>query len=137
MGTALAPLLTPDTVMTADAGDYREDHLTERDARAIDAWSTDGRMRKRDDRFATQDRHQTAPDPLHDPLHDQTPTAATPPALVTPSDVTYAAEARIWVCPAGPSRYRKGKPRATTGHIADRLQGATGVCGPCALRAPC
>ena len=41
------------------------------------------------------------------------------------------------VCPAGQSLYRKEKQLATKGHIADRYQGARGVCGPCALRAQC
>ncbi len=133
MVTALAPLMTSDTLLTADAGYHSEDNLTELDARAIDALIADGLMRTRDERFATQGRHQTAPDPLH----DKTPAAAAPPALFTPSDFTYDAEARTCVCPAGESLYRKGKQLATKGHIADRFQGAKGVCGPCTLRAQC
>ena len=132
MVTALAPLMTPDTVLTADAGDHREDNLTELDARAIDALIADGLMRKRDERFATQGRHQTAPDPLH----DKTPATAASPALFTPRAFTYDAEARTCVCPAGQSLYRKGQQLATKGHIAP-ISGSQrrlrAVCAPCAV----
>ncbi|CAN5400435.1 hypothetical protein BH09GEM1_BH09GEM1_28210 [soil metagenome] len=133
MVTAFAPLMTPATLITADAGYHSEDNLTTLDARAIDALIADGLMRKRDARFATQDRHQTGPDPLH----DKTSPEAAPPVRFTPSDFTYDAEARTCVCPAGHVLYRKGKQLATKGHLADRFQGAKDVCGPCPLRAPC
>ncbi len=133
MVTALAPLMTADTLLTADAGYHSEDNLKALAGREIDALIADGLMRERDERFATQCRHQTGPDPLH----DKTPAAPTPPTLFTPSDFTYDAEARTCVCPAGESLYRKGKQLATKGHIADRFQDTKGACGPCTLRAQC
>jgi transposase len=133
MVTALAPLLLADTLITADAGYHSEDTLEALADRAIEALIADGLMRTRAERFATQGRHQTAPDPLHDKTRAAPPAAA----LFAPSDFTYDAEARTCVCPAGQSLYRKGKQLATKGHIADRFQGAKGVCGPCPMRAQC
>jgi transposase len=105
MVTALAPLMTVDTLITADARYHSEDNLQALAAREIDALIADGLMRQRDERFATQGRHQTGPDLLH----DKTPAVATPPALFTPRDFTYDAKARTCGCPAGQSLYRKGK----------------------------
>ena len=64
--TALAPLRTAATLITADAGYHGEANLAALAGRAIAALIADGRMRARDDRFATQHRHQQAPNPLHD-----------------------------------------------------------------------
>ena len=102
------------------------------EAAGVDALIADGQLRQRDERFATQAVHRTKPDPLH----DKTP-ATTTPAVFTPADFTYDPAARTCVCPAGHSLYRKGKQLATKGHVADRFQGAKGICGPCPLRAQC
>lgn len=130
--TALTPLLTPTTLITADAGYHSEANLAALADRHVDALIADGQLRKRDARFATQDAHRAAPDPLHDK-------GAPPPrpALFTPNDFTYDAAARTCVCPAGQSLYRKGKALVTKGHIADHFRGAKRVCGPCPLRAQC
>ena len=130
--TAITPLLTADTVITADAGYHSEDNLGALAEREIEALIADGALRKRDERFATQERHRAAPDPLH----DKTPAVPTP-TLFTPGDFIYDADARTCVCPAGKSLYRKGAQLATKGHIADRFQGARRDCGPCPLRAQC
>jgi len=132
IATAMASVLTATSLLTADAGYHSEANLEALASREIDALIADGQLRKRDERFATQDRHRTA----SDPLHDKTPMAKTA-SVFGPGDFTYDAEARTCVCPAGQSLYRKGKGLATRGHIADRFQGAKGVCGPCPLRAHC
>ena len=119
MVTALAPLLTPTTLITADAGYHSEDNLAALADRQVDALIADGRMRTRDERFTTQGRHRAAPDPLH----NKTP-AVESPALFQLSDFAYDAEARTCVSPAGNALYRKGKQLATKGHVADRFQGA-------------
>ncbi len=131
MVTAMAPVLTDDSLITADAGYHSEANLTELAKREVDALIADGAMRKRDERFATQDRHQAKPDPLHD---KSTPSRALP--VYQPSDFTYDAEGRTCVCPAGKALYRKGQP-VKKGLLADQYQGAKRDCGPCAQRAQC
>ena len=131
MVTAMTPVLTEDSVITADAGYHSEANLQALAAQEVDALIADGAMRKRDARVATQDRHQATPDPLHD---KSTPARALP--IYQPSDFTYDAEARTCVCPAGKALYRKGQP-VKKGLLADQYQGATRDCGPCAQRAQC
>jgi len=128
---AITPLVTPNSLITADAGYHSEANLEALADRQIDALIADGLMRKRDERFATQGRHQTAPDPLHNK------TSAAPTTTFQPSDFTYDPAARTCVCPAGKSLYRTGKQLATKGHLADRFRGAQRDCGPCPLRAQC
>jgi len=64
--TAVEPLRAAHTVITADAGYHSEANLRALAARGVDALIADNAMRRRDERFATQARHQQAPDPLHD-----------------------------------------------------------------------
>ena len=132
MVAALVPVLNPDTLLTADAGYHSEANLAALAAQQVDALIADGQLRMRDERFATQDRHRAAPDPLHHKVcvvHE--------PTTFQPSDFQFDAVARTCVCPAGKSLYRKGKQLATKGYLADRFQGAKRDCGPCPLRAKC
>ena len=129
---AITPLVTPNSLITADAGYHSEANLEALADRQIDALIADGLMRKRDERFATQGRHQAAPDPLHNKT-----SAAPTTTTFQPSDFTYDPAARTCVCPAGRSLYRTGKQLATKGHMADRFRGAKRDCGPCPLRAQC
>jgi len=130
--TALQPLLTDDTYLTADAGYHSEANLQQLVELKITARIADPDMRKRDERFATQARHQQQPDPLH----NKTPKASLP-AVFQPDDFTYDAEARTCVCPAGKSLYRKGKNLVTNGFVSEQFRGGKRDCGPCSLRAPC
>ena len=84
------------------------------------------------ERFATQARHQGAPDPLY----NKAPGKKTLP-LVQPSDFTYDEEARTCVCPAGKPLYRKGQNLVTHGFVSEQFRGAKRDCAPCALRAQC
>jgi hypothetical protein len=93
MVQAMAAMLTEDSRITADAGDHSEANLKELEDLKVDALIADGAMRRRDDRFATQDRHREKPDPLHD--KSKAPTRALP--LDQPSDFVYDAEARTCV----------------------------------------
>lgn len=92
----------------------------------------DNGMRARDERFATQARHQQGPDPLHDksrvPAHLP---------LYQPHDFTYDPVARTCVCPAGKSLYRKGKDQVIRGYRGTPFMGAKRDCVPCAQRARC
>ena len=130
--TAVQPLLTSDTCITADAGYHSEANLHALATMNVTALSADNDLRRRDERFATQDRHKEAPDPLHDKTRkDETP------SIFQPSDFTYDAEARTCVCPAGKSLYRKGQHLVTNGFVAEHFRGAKRDCAPCALRAQC
>jgi transposase len=130
--TALQPVLAPPSVVTADAGYHSEANLRHLAALGLDALIADSDLRRRDDRFATQDRHRAAPNPLHD--KSDTPTTAT---TFPPSAFTYDAEARTCVCPAGKALYRSGRDVVTRGYVADHFRAAKRDCGPCPLRAQC
>ena len=51
-------LLTPATLLTVDCGYHSEQNLQALEGQNIDALIADHDMRKRDERFATQSRHQ-------------------------------------------------------------------------------
>ena len=129
---ALAPQLAATTVLTADAGYHSEANLQHLHVMHVDALIADNDMRRRDERFATQDRYLTLPNPLHNKS-----AAATTSSVFTPSDFTYDADARTCVCPAGKSLYRKGQSLVTNGLVGEHFRGTKRDCGPCALRAQC
>jgi hypothetical protein len=62
-------------VITADAGYHSEANLRQLATPPGQALMADNDMRRRDERFATQPAHKTAPDPLH----DKSPAAETDP----------------------------------------------------------
>ena len=129
---ALQPLLTPTSLLTADAGYHSDANLRALEAGSIDALIADTAMRQRDDRFATQARHQQAPDPLHDKSR-----ATSTTTTFVPSDFTYDPVARTCVCPAGKSLYRKGQARIVNGFVSAQFRGAVRDCVACPLRAQC
>ena len=92
----------------------------------------DGDRRRRDARFATPALHHATKDPRHD---TSAPDAR--PHRVPPSDFQYDPVARTCGCPAGRSRYRKGRNHVTHGRLGEHYQGAKRDCVPCALRARC
>jgi transposase len=127
-------LLAGHSLITADAGYHSEANLQELATRQVDALVADNAMRRRDERFATQARHQTAPDPLHDKSRRPPAPQAT---LYQPSDFLYDAAARTCVCPAGKSLYRKGRNLVINGWVGDQFRGAKRDCLPCPRRAQC
>jgi transposase len=127
-------LLTDRSLLTADAGYHSEANLKELAARQVPALIADTTMRRRDERFATQDRHQDAPDPLHDKSRPGPEQKAT---TYPPSDFTYDAAARTCVCPAGKSLYRKGRNLVINGDVGEQFRGANRDCLPCTQRAQC
>jgi transposase len=132
---ARTPLLSPTTMLTADAGYHSTANLRALEARGIDALIADAAMRQRDERFATQARHQQAPDPLHDKSRPRVRAAA--PAQFTPHDFRYDPVARTCVCPAGKSLYRKGRARIVNGYVSEQFRGTVRDGVGCALRAQC
>jgi transposase len=129
---AMQGLLTPTSLITADAGYHSAANLQQLATRGINALIADPAMRTRDARFATQALHHAAPDPLHDKSGG--PTAA---SVFPPDAFTYDATARTCVCPAGKSLYRKGQALSINGFVAESFRGAKRDCGPCPLRAQC
>jgi transposase len=63
---ATAPLRTTDTRITAEAGYHSEANLRALAEAQVPTLIADGNMRKRETRFATQDRYTALPNPLHD-----------------------------------------------------------------------
>ena len=133
MVTALAPLLTPTSLIPADAGYHSERNLQALSDAGREALIADNDMRRRDERFAAQVRHKAAPDPLHDKM---TPTPATP-GIFPASEVMYDAAARTCICPAGKQLNRDGQHRVIRDAIWERFRGKVRDCGPCPLRAQC
>jgi len=128
-------LLSPQSLITADAGYHSEENLQALAEREIDALIADHDMRKRDERFATQARHRAKPEALH----DKSPPAEPPDShrLFQPSDFQYHPVARTGVCPAGKALYRTGRQLIVGTHIGARFRGAKRDCVPCRLRVHC
>jgi transposase len=130
---ATAELRSPATVITADAGYHREANLRALAEAGVLARIADGDRRRRDERFATQDRYTTRPHPLH----DKSKPARKPLAVFGPDDFTYDPAARMCFCPAGKSLYRKGSRNVIGDHVGEQFRGAKRDCGPCPLRTRC
>lgn len=130
---AMKDVLRPDTVITADSGYHSEHNLQALEASGIDALIADNGMRKRDERFATQSRHQQDPDPLH----DKSASPDNKPALFTCADFVHDPENRTCICPAGKQLQRSGTHRDKRGYVGERYRGSDKVCGGCPLRARC
>ena len=132
--TAITSMLGPQSVITADAGYHSDDNLQRLAAMEVEAVIADNEMRRRDERFATRDRHTDAPDPLHDKSASD-PEPALP--LFQPSDFIYDADARTCICPAGKHLNRNGQRRVIRDNIWERFRGKKRDCGTCPLRAQC
>jgi transposase len=128
-------LLAVASVITADAGYHSEENLQALADRQVDALIADHEMRKRDERFATQEHHRAKPDPLHDKSRPAEPPDT--PRLFQPGDFQYDPVARTCRCPAGKSLYRKGRDLVVGQLIGAQFRGAKRDCVPCPLRARC
>jgi transposase len=128
-------LLAAQSLVTADAGYHSEENLQALAARGVEALIADPDMRRRDERFATQDRHRAKPEALHDQSRPEEEPSE--PRLFQPSDFQYDPVARTCVCPAGKSLYRKGKDLVVGNLIGEQFRGAKRDCVPCPLRAHC
>jgi transposase len=129
---AMKAVLKESSVLSADSGYHSEKNLQALEDQTIDALVADNDMRKRDERFATQDRHQQDPHPLHDKS-----SKAKKPALYTPADFRFDPENRTCICPAGKVLQRSGTHKDKRGHIGDRFRGADKDCQACPLRTQC
>jgi transposase len=129
---AMREVLTPDSLISADAGYHSEANLRELAELKITALVADNGMRKRDERFATQARHQGEPDPLYDKS-----AAAKPAKLYTPQDFHYDPLRQTCSCPAGKRLYRNGSDCVFNGYAAVKFRGTVRDCVPCDQRARC
>lgn len=129
---ALEPLRTPETVITADAGYHSEQNLTQLHERQIEAFIPDNGYRKRDPRYAGQEKHKANPDPLHDKTEHPEKKA-----LFGPADFRPAEDLSHCICPAGERLYRNGHHHDLNGFEAVKFTGPKTACGLCKLRAQC
>ena len=128
----LKPMLTADSLLTADAGYHSAANLQRLAECKIDALIADNDMRKRDERFADQARHRSQPDPLWNKTR-----GAKKWALFSPADFTYDDEAKVCICPAGEFLYQNGRHVVIGGRVGVKFTGAKRVCGPCPVREMC
>ena len=131
--TATNALRATNTLITADAGYHSEVNLDALAAMRVSALIADNEMRRRDERFATQDQYTVLPNPLH---NKATPASTSSPCF-TPKDFAYDADARSCTCPAGKSLYRRGQSRLTKDYLGEHFRGAKRDGVPCALRTQC
>jgi len=129
---AMKDKMSPDTLITADAGYHSEANLKELAALNVDALIADNNMRSRDERFAGQDKYKTLPDPIHD--KGGKPKQA---ARYQPGDFDYDEDAGTCICPAGKQLYGNGSGCTINGYAAVKFQGAQRDCVPCTHRDRC
>lgn len=130
--SAIRPLLTTNSLITADAGYHSKGNLKALAEEGVDALIADNAMRRRDERFATQGRYQQAPDPLYDKAPRKKTTR-----VYRAADFTYDPMASTCVCPAGKSLYGNGSHCLTNGYLLNRFRGAKRDCVPCSHRSRC
>ena len=130
--TAMKEILAKDSLITADAGYHSKHNLKELAELGIEALIADNAMRRRDERFATQERHRQAPDPLYDKSKP-----ARKSATYKPQDFTYDPVAQTCVCPAGKSLYRNGSRCMIRDFVLTRFRGTKRDCVPCSQRHRC
>ncbi|MDA3877229.1 MAG: IS1182 family transposase [Halothiobacillus sp.] len=122
----------PDTIITTDAGYHSEANLKKLAEKQIDAYLPDNGYRKRDERYADQDKYKAKPDPLY----DKRPKAKTATRF-KPEDFTFDPQAQTCICPAGKTLYGNGSNCVFNGYLAIKFQGAQQDCVPCPMRNQC
>ncbi len=132
---AIAPLLTPTSLITADAGYHSDATLAALEASSIEALIADTAMRRRDARFVTQARPLDAADPLHD--KSKAPTSDEVPGVFRANAFAYDADARTCVCPAGKTLNRTGGEQVIRDNSWTAFRGKMSDGGPCPLRTQC
>ena len=130
--TAMKNVMSPDTLITAEAGYHSEANLKELAALEVEALIADTGMRGRDERFADQGKYKALPDPIHDKGGKQKKAAR-----YRPKDFDYDPQAGTCVCPAGKQLYGDGSGCTINGRAAARFKGAQCDCVPCTHRDRC
>ena len=129
---ACADQRTDTTLITADAGYHSEANLAAPADKRIDALMADNAMRRRDERFAEQNKHLAKPDPLHDKSG-----APKKGRLFGRDDFIVAADQSHAICPAGQRLYRNGKDCTIGRYAAIKFRASDAACRGCPLRTKC
>ena len=129
---AMQATLADDSLITADAGYHSEANLKQLAAMKVDALIADNNMRRRDERFAGQDKYKALPDPIHD--KGGKPRKA---ARYQPKDFDYDPQEGMCICPAGKQLYSDGSGCTINGYAAVKFKGAQRDCVPCTHRDRC
>lgn len=119
------------TKLTADSGFHSEKNMEMLSKLDIDAYIADTQFRKRDPRFADQDRHKERFKKEYAASHGTTTTAFTTRYFTMSPDKTYC------VCPAGKRLYRNGGNVVVKGNWAVKFHGRLTDCRICELRKKC
>ncbi len=127
-------LRTAQTLITADAGYHSQDNLQTLQQRHIPALIADNQMRKRDERFQTQDKYKRLPDPLYD---KRAGAAEHKIRLYRPSDFVHEPQTNSCICPAGQRLYSNGSRCQLNGRVYHKFTGSQGSCLPCSRRQQC
>lgn len=109
------------TMVTADAGFHTEANMKMLAAENIDGYIADTQFRKRDPRFADQDKYKKR----------------RRANLFTVRDFTFADDKSHCICPAGKRLYRNGANVVINNQRAMKFRGPKTVCRACKLRAQC
>jgi hypothetical protein len=124
--------LEPDTLITADAGYHSEANLRELASRNIEALIADPDMRRRDERYAGQDKYSSKPNPLHDKsAKPRQRKVFAADAFIVAADQSHA------ICPAGKRLHRNGKDCTIGGYHALKFTAPINACRDCAWRERC
>lgn len=129
---AMKDELSPDTLITADAGYHSEANLKALNQMKVEALIADNNMRSRDERFAGQAKYKALPDPLYDKGGKPKQTAR-----YQPRDFDYDPEAKTCICPADKQLYQNGSNCIHNGYTGTKFQGAQRDCVPCTHRDRC
>lgn len=128
-------LITPTSLITADAGYHSEANLKKLAGMEVDALIADNGMRQRDPRFKDQGKHKQSSDPLYDKSGKQKEKKQT--ARYRPADFDFRPDTQTCVCPAGKTLYSNGNHCTTNGRTHHKFQGAKQDCVPCTHRDRC
>ena len=128
-------LITPASLITADAGYHSEANLKQLAGMELDALIADNGMRQRDERFADRGKHKQHPHPLHDKSNNKKTKKHA--GVYRPADFLYDPDTQTCVCPAGKVLYGNGSHCIINGFRAVKFQGAQQDCVPCERRDKC
>ena len=129
---ATRSLRSADTHYTADAGYHSRKALEALEAADISAFIPDNGYRKRDQRYAGQQRHTTKPDPLWDKGPKRISSHC-----YTPADFRFDPQQKTCICPAGKQLYGNGSHCLIKGQPAIKFKGALRDCLGCLQRKQC
>ncbi|NOT69243.1 MAG: transposase [Methylophilaceae bacterium] len=135
---AVAAYMTPETVITADAGYYSESNCQALATQSIEAYIPDPDYRKRDERYADQGIHTAKPDPLWNKARSgKVATHKKKARCFKPADFVLAEDHSHCLCPGGKRLYGNGSNCTIGGRIALKFSGAKQDCVPCDKRNEC